>query len=92
MAIDLLTRLLKVYYSFVLRAIMMGHWILPLSEASRYPMPEYHSVNLKQFRESEGQLIEFYSVICIELERLIEASSHYNEAMVDLRKFVDFKD
>ena len=90
-AAELFGRLLRVYYSFVLRAVMMGFWLLPLSEASRYPMPEYHSKNLKQFRESEPQLIDFYSVVCEELERLIEASSHFNEAMADMRRFLDFK-
>lgn len=90
-AAELLARLLKVYYSFVLRAVTMGFWLLPLSEASRYPMPEYHSENLKQFRESEPQLLDYYSVVCLELERLIEASSHFNEAMADLRRFVDAK-
>jgi hypothetical protein len=85
----LMTRLIKTYYAFVLRAIMMAYWLLPLSEASRYPMPEYHSENLKKFREFEPQLIDFYGAMTVELERLIEASAYFNEAIVDLRKFMD---
>ena len=86
-ATKLMIRLTKTYYSFVLRAIMMAPWLLPLSEASRYPMPEYHSENLKNFREFEPQLLDFYAAVCVELERLIEASGHFNEAIADLRRF-----
>ena len=88
-ATKLMTRLTKTYYSFVLRAIMMAYWLLPLSETSRYPMPEYHCENLKKFREFESQLIDFYAVVTIELERLIESSAYFNEAMADLRKFME---
>lgn len=88
-ATKLMTRLTKTYYSFVLRAIMMAYWLLPLSETSRYPMPEYHYENLKKFREFESQLIDFYAVVTIELERLIESSAYFNEAMADLRKFME---
>jgi len=88
-ATNLVIRLTKAYYSFVLRAIMMAPWLLPLSEASRYPMPEYHSENLKNFREFELQLLDFYATVCVELERLIEASGHFNEAIADLRRFTD---
>ncbi|MEO9294601.1 MAG: hypothetical protein ABI347_03265 [Nitrososphaera sp.] len=88
-ATKLMTRLTKTYYAFVLRAIMMAYWLLPLSETSRYPMPEYHSENLKKFREFESQLIDFYAVVAIELERLIESSAYFNEAMADLRKFME---
>lgn len=87
-ASDLLVRLARGYYSFVLRAIMLAYWLLPLSEAARYPMPEYHSENLKRFREFEQQLVDFYDPVCLELQKLIEASAHFNEVMADLRKFV----
>jgi len=88
-ATSLMTRLTKTYYAFVLRAILMAYWILPLSETSRYPMPEYHSENLKKFREFEPQLVDFYGVVSKEIEHLIEESAHFNEAIADLRKFME---
>jgi HEPN domain-containing protein len=85
---DLLLRLTRGYYEFVFRSVTLAPWLLPLAEASRYPMPEYRSENLKGFRENENQLIEYFAGVCNEVQKLVQASSHFNEAMADLKKFM----
>jgi hypothetical protein len=87
-ATNLVIKLTKAYYGFILRAVMLAPWILPLSEASHYPMPEYNSENLKMFRDFEPQLIDYYSVVCKEIEKLIDISGHFNEALTETRKFM----
>lgn len=85
---DLLLRLTRGYYDFVLRSVTLAPWLLPLAEASRYPMPEYRSENLKGFRDNQNQLIEYFSGVCNEVQKLVNASSHFNEAMADLKRFM----
>lgn len=85
---DLLLRLTQGYYDFVFRSVILAPWLLPLAEASRYPMPEYGSENLKGFRDNKNQLIEYFSGICNEIQKLVDASSHFNEAISDLKSFM----
>lgn len=76
----------KKHANFPVKAAALSPWILPYAETSRYPLKECAYINLKIFRDYEGQLRPYFASLIVILEQLQKEADEYIESLQEFKK------